>query len=227
MVGDPELGVRALQLNEVQLVVEDRRAAPGERAPQVRPTGTWTRGVEWVLAGGSLGVGAAVREEVERSHLANLSLIFAVIFLLHSLTYRSLASGAILVLQLGTASALALAAMAWRGVGLDLHTLPVQSVGVGIGVDYAIYIVDRIRQESRGGGDLQAAIRRAVSRTGVAVCVTATLLVLAVLPWVFSGLRYPAEMAGLLAILMTLNMLGALIVVPACYAILARNSGPG
>jgi len=216
----PALGVRAVQVGKTRLVVEDTRAARDRRAPRERQTGTWTRGVEWVLAGGSLGVLAAVHAEVERSHLANLSLIFAVIFLLHSITYRSAVSGAIVALQLGVATALALAVMALRGVGLDVHTLPVQSVGVGIGVDYAIYIVDRIRQEAAGGGDLDAAIRRAVTSTGVAVCITATALILGVGLWVFSGLRYQAEMAGLLVILMALNMLGALFVVPACYSIL-------
>jgi len=216
----PELGVRAVQVREEHLLVADARAAPDDRAPRLRPTGTWTRGVELVLAGGSLGVLAAVNEEVGRSHVANLSLIFAAIFLLHSLTYRSLASGAILLLQLGVATSLALAALALRGVGLDLHTLPVQSVGVGIGVDYAIYIVDRIRQEAAAGGDVDAAIRRAVERTGAAVCITATTLILGVALWVFSGLRYQAEMAGLLVVLMALNMLGALLVVPAFMAIL-------
>ena len=69
------------------------------------------------------------------------------IFVLHSITYQSMSSGGIIFLQIATATMLSLAYMAIRGIGLNINTLPVQSVGVGIGVDYAIYIVDRIRQE--------------------------------------------------------------------------------
>ena len=120
-------------------------------APVYQPTQQWTRGVQFVMAGGPLGMLAAVNDEVERCHLANISLILLVIFVLHSVTYRSALSGGIIFLQLATATLLSLAFMAVRGVGLNINTLPVQAVGVGIGVDYAIYIVDRIRQELSAG----------------------------------------------------------------------------
>ena len=110
--------------------------------------------------------------------------------------------------------------MALRGVGLNVHTLPVQAVGVGIGVDYAIYIVDRIRQECAAGRGVDEAIRTAIRTTGMAVTFTATTVVGGILFWVFSNLRFQAEMAQLLIVLMVINMLGAITVVPAFYAIL-------
>jgi hypothetical protein len=176
--------------------------------------------VQFVMAGGPMGVLAAINEEVERSHVANISLIFLVIFVLHSITYRSIPSGAIILLQIATATMLSLAYMAVRGIGLNINTLPVQSVGVGIGVDYAIYIVDRIRQEVVVTEDIDEAIRRAVRTTGMAVCFTATIITGGIVVWVFSALRFQAEMAFLLAILMALNMFGAITVVPVFYSIL-------
>ena len=93
-------------------------------------------------------------------------------------------------------------------------------MGVGIGVDYAIYIVDRIRQETRRRGDLDQAIRTAIRTTGLAVAFTATTVVGGVVFWVFSTLRFQAEMAQLLVVLMIVNMLGAIVMVPAFYSFL-------
>ncbi len=142
------------------------------------------------------------------------------IFVLHSITYRSASSGAIILLQIATATMISLAYMAVRGVGLNINTLPVQAVGVGIGVDYAIYIVDRIRHEvANTGGDIDEAIRRAIRTTGMAVAFTATTVVGGIFFWVFSTLRFQAEMAQLLTWLMVVNMVGAITVVPAFYSI--------
>jgi predicted RND superfamily exporter protein len=95
----------------------------------------------------------------------------------------------------------------------------VQSVGVGIGVDYAIYIVDRIRQEVADTADIDEAVRRAVRTTGMAVSFTATCIVGGIIPWALSNLRFQAEMAQLLSILMVINMLGAITMVPSLYSI--------
>jgi predicted RND superfamily exporter protein len=216
---DPDLGVRAVSVNTRDLLVQDLKAV--KVTTDYQPTRSWTRGVQFVMAGGLMGILAAVNDEVERSHVANISLILAVIFVLHSLTYWSITSGGILLLQLATATAISLAYMAVKGVGLNINTLPVQAVGVGIGVDYAIYIVDRIRQEvAATGGDIDAAIRRAIRTTGMAVTFTATTVVGGIFFWIFSSLRFQAEMAQLLIILMVINMIGAMTIVPAFYSIL-------
>ncbi|MBW2716901.1 MAG: MMPL family transporter, partial [Deltaproteobacteria bacterium] len=182
-------------------------------------TGSWTRGVRFVMAGGNIGLLAAINEEVERSHVANIALILFAIFALHSITYRSASSGGIILLQISTATVMSLAYMAARNVGLNVNTLPVQAVGVGIGVDYAFYIVDRIRQEAITSVDVDQAIRRAIQTTGLAVTFTATTIVGGVALWMFSTLRFQAEMAQLLVVLMIINMLGAITVVPAFYSI--------
>jgi len=213
-----ELGIRAVEVDTNKLIVQDTKAV--ESVPRYQLTNSWTRGMQFVMAGGTMGILAAINDEVERSHVANISLIFFVIFVLHSVTYKSVPSGFIILLQIATATMLSLAYMAIRGVGLNINTLPVQSVGVGIGVDYAIYIVDRIRQEVVDTEDIDEAVRRAVRTTGMAVSFTATTIVGGIALWMFSNLRFQAEMAQLLVILMIINMLGALTVVPAFYSIL-------
>lgn len=213
-----EFGIRAVAVNTRDLIVQDLKAV--DPIPRYQPTQSWTRGVQFVMAGGIMGILAAINDEVERSHLANITLIFVVIFFLHSLTYWSFASGGIIFLQIATATLLSLAYMAKRDIGLNINTLPVQSVGVGIGVDYAIYIVDRIRQEVADTSDIDEAVRRAVRTTGMAVTFTATTVVGGIVLWSFSNLRFQAEMAQLLTLLMVVNMLGAITIVPAFYSIL-------
>ena len=213
-----ELRIRAVAVNTKDLLVQDQKSQG--TAPVYQPTQQWTRGVQFVMAGGPLGMLAAVNDEVERGHLANISLILLVIFVLHSVTYRSTLSGGIIFLQLATATLLSLAFMAVRGVGLNINTLPVQAVGVGIGVDYAIYIVDRIRQELPLAGNLEEAIRAAVRTTGMAVTFTGTTVVGGIGFWVLSDLRFQAEMAQLLIVLMAINMIAAVTLVPALYSIL-------
>jgi hypothetical protein len=214
-----ELGIRAVATHTKNLIVHDLKAVDG--VPKYQPTNSWTRGVQFVMAGGVMGILAAINDEVERGHVANISLILLVIYVLQTLTYRSLWSGTIIVIQLATATMLSLAYMALKGVGLNINTLPVQSVGVGIGVDYAIYIVDRIRQEvTETGGDIDEAVRRTVSTTGMAVAFTATTIVGGIMTWSWSSLRFQAEMAQLLVILMVINMIGAITIVPAFYSII-------
>ena len=210
-------GIRAVGMGTTNLVVEDLKAVDG--LPAYQATDSWTRGVQFVMAGGLMGILAAVDEEVERSHVANIVLIFLVIFTLHSITYKSVPSGFIITLQIATATMLSLAYMAIVGMGLNINTLPVQSVGVGIGVDYAIYIVDRIRHEVADTADIDEAVRRAIRTTGMAVAFTASTIVGGIVLWTLSNLRFQADMAKMLCILMVINMFGALTVVPAFYSI--------
>jgi hypothetical protein len=213
-----KFGIRAVAVDETNLIVHDLKAVEGE--PKYQQTQSWTRGMQFVLAGGIMGILAATNEDVERSHVANISLIFLVILVLHSITYWSIPSGFIILLQIASATMISLAYMAISGIGLNLNTLPVQSVGVGIGVDYAIYIVDRIRQEVADTADIDEAVRRAVRTTGMAVSFTATTVVGGIVLWSFSNLRFQAEMAQLLSILMVVNMLGAITIVPTFYSVL-------
>lgn len=220
---NPEKGYFAQSLRycrtycDYELWVRNAKFRDSSWNPQA--TGSWTRGAELVLAGGVMGLLAATNEEVERGHVANILLIFLVVFTFVSTSYRSMVAGMAIVFSLATGTMLSLFFMAASGTGLNVNTLPVQSVGVGIGVDYAIYITDRIRQEYSWCKDLDEGIRRAIRTTGMAVTFTATTLVGGIVWWSFSNLRFQAEMAFLLSILMVVNMIGAILIVPSVFSI--------
>ena len=159
---------------------------------------------------------AATNEVIARDHGLELLLAFGASFLLIALTYRSLVVGALLIASLATAAVATLSIQALLGIGLQIHTLPVQAIGIGVGVDYAIYVVDRIRRERGRGLEIGAAIERAVNTTGVAVIFTASTLVAAIASWIpLSSLRFGAEMALLLCLLMAINAVTAVVLVPA------------
>jgi predicted RND superfamily exporter protein len=183
-------------------------------------TGSWTRGAQFVMAGGIMGILAAINDEVERGHVANILLIFLITYVFVAISYRSNIAGLVITYSVALATIFSLAYMALRGTGLNINTLPVQSVGVGVGVDYALYLTDRIRQEYSWAGSLDEGIRRAILTTGMAVTFTATTLVAGIGAWSFSNLRFQAEMAQLLVILMIVNLFGGVVLVPAAFSIL-------
>jgi hypothetical protein len=104
-----------------------------------------------------------------------------------------------------------------RGVGLDVNTLPVIAVGLGVGIDYGVYLLSRICEEFQGAadGDVQAAVTRALFTTGEATFFVAFTMVLGVLPWYFlSELRFLAEMGLMLALVMAFNGILAMSILP-------------
>jgi predicted RND superfamily exporter protein len=114
------------------------------------------------------------------------------------------------------ATLLAYACMGLLGLGLNVNTVPMIAVGIGLGVDYAIYMMDRIKEEMRSAVSLQEAVKGAVSTTGVAIAVTATTLIGGIIMWVWiSDLRFQADAALLLMIMLVLNACAAMFLVPA------------
>ena len=104
--------------------------------------------------------------------------------------------------------------MGFRGIGLNINTLPVTAVGIGIGVDYAIYMLDRIKEEVRHRS-LDEAVRVSLATTGAAVLFTAVTVVAGIFYWIpGSSLRFNSEMAMLLTLLMVSNMIGAISLLP-------------
>jgi predicted RND superfamily exporter protein len=166
------------------------------------------------LAGGLIGILAAANEVIARTHEFNLCAILLFIYLCCSLAYRSLIGGLFFVVSLLIANFFTLATMAKMGIGLNINTVPVVSIGVGLGVDYGLYIVSRIKDEYQKSLDLSDAIITSLSTAGKAVLYTATLITLSLVFWYFSPLRFQAEMGLLLAVVLIMNMLGAMFLLP-------------
>ena len=105
-----------------------------------------------------------------------------------------------------------------RDIGLTIDTIPVISLGIGLGVDYGIYTVVRIRDEVRRGAFVEDAVTTALKTTGAAVFSTFAVMVGGILPWAFSPLLFHNEMSLLLIFLMGTNMIAAVLILPAYIA---------
>ena len=180
--------------------------------------------VHFALATGNLGVMGATNEAVAKAELPALLGVYAVIFALLAVCYRSLAGWVVIGLPLLLVSVFANALMAVFGIGLKVATLPVVTLAVGIGVDYGIYIYDVLqRQLAEGGKTLREAYFETLRQTGKAVIFTGICLSGGVAAWLFSGLQFQRDMGLLLVFMFSANMLGAVLIGPAlCRFVLRR-----
>ncbi|MCC7258649.1 MAG: MMPL family transporter [Gammaproteobacteria bacterium] len=178
--------------------------------------GSKVPGLNIELAGGPVGVTAAINEEAFDTNLIVVPAVLALIFVFTLWFYRSVHSGFMMLVSMGFATTLTYACMGLLDMGLNVNTVPMIAVGIGLGVDYAIYMMDRIKEEMHVASGLQEAVTRAVATTGVAIAFTATTLVGGIIMWVFmSDLRFQADAARLLIIMLVLNACSAMFLVPA------------
>lgn len=167
------------------------------------------------LATGNLGVMAATNDLVRDSEFEMLLWIYCAVIVLCLLAFRSIRATLCVVLPLALVSTLTFALMALLEIGLKVSTLPVAALGVGIGVDYGIYIFNDVKRRLDGGAELVDAFRGTLAVTGNAVLVTGTTLALGVITWLFSSLKFQADMGLLLAFMFLANMAGAVLLAPA------------
>jgi predicted RND superfamily exporter protein len=144
-----------------------------------------------------------------------LALVYGVVSFLVFLTFRSLRAVACIILPLALTSVLGQALMALLGIGVKVATLPVIALGVGIGVDYGIYIYSKMETYLRRGLSLYDAYLKALQTTGIAVAFTGLTLAIGVGTWIFSPIKFQADMGLMLTFMFLWNMLGALLLLPA------------
>ena len=178
------------------------------------------------LATGNVGVMAATNEVVRAAQTPMLLFVYAAIIVLCLITFRTVLGTACIVLPLVLVSYLAYALMAFMGIGLKVNTLPVVALGVGIGVDYGIYIFSRMRSFMQEGYSLDEAYLRTLRLTGRAVFFTAITLAVGVGTWLFSALQFQADMGVLLAFMFIMNMVGAMLLLPALARMLLAWNEP-
>ncbi|MEN9378556.1 MAG: hypothetical protein RJB15_234 [Pseudomonadota bacterium] len=177
------------------------------------------------LATGSLGVMAATNEAVEAADKwVNLTLFLSV-GLLCLLTFRSISITLCIILPLGLSVVLCNALMAALGIGLKVNTLPVVALGVGVGVDYGIYLFEVMRHEMQEHkSSLRDAFLEALKQRGTASVFTALTLTIGVATWAFSDLKFQADMGILLAFMFIVNLVGALLLTSALAAFIVPNA---
>ncbi len=171
--------------------------------------------VRFQLASGNAGIEAATNEVIGGAQNTMLIFVYAVVFVLCFITFRSFRAVACILIPLALTSILCQALMAHLGIGIKVATLPVIALGVGIGVDYGIYIYNRLEVMLIAGKSLQEAFFETLKSTGKAVSFTGITLAIGVGTWIFSPIKFQADMGILLVFMFVWNMLGALILLPA------------
>jgi uncharacterized protein len=213
----------------VMLFLRDHKAETIERV--VAAVKAWralnpTPNATFNLATGNVGVMAATNEEVKAKEYPILGWVFAAVILMCLLTFRSWLGTLLVFVPLALVSILVYAVMAIVGIGLKVNTLPMVALGAGIGVDYGIYLWSRMQEYLRAGDDVRHAFEKTMRVTGASIIFTGITLAIGVVTWVFSPLQFQADIGIMLTFMFFVNMLGAIILLPALAAWLVKPKAP-
>ncbi|MGR5545748.1 efflux RND transporter permease subunit [Vibrio sp. PNB22_2_2] len=179
---------------------------------------------EFRLLGGNAGVAVATNQAVEKAEVQILISIFVAIGFLCWLTFRSFTATLCVILPLMLVCIMCNALMAVLGIGLKVATLPVIALGVGVGVDYGIYIYERMQHALNRDVPLREAFYQSIQTRGIPAIFTAVTMSVSVATWAFSSLKFQADMGLLLAFMFLVNVLGAILLLPALAYLLGAKA---
>lgn len=211
----------------VMLFLEDHKAETIERvvaAVKQHGAALGDEQTRFALATGPAGVMAATNEAVSAAQQPMMWYVYSAVIALCLLSFRSVRATAAVIIPLYVVSVLATALMTKLEIGLTVSTLPVIALGVGIGVDYGIYILSTMSQQLREGMPIRQAYFEALKERGSAVLFTGITLAIGVSTWVFSALKFQVDMGILLTFMFIVNMLGAIVVLPALASLFWRKN---
>jgi predicted RND superfamily exporter protein len=178
--------------------------------------------IRFQLASGNAGIEAATNQVIADAQNTMLIFVYVVVFVLCFMTFRSLTAVACILIPLALTSILSQALMTYLDIGVKVATLPVIALGVGIGVDYWIYIYNRLEVMIVAGKTMQEAFFETLRSTGKAVSFTGITLAIGVATWIASPIKFQADMGILLTFMFLWNMLGSLILLPALASFILR-----
>jgi predicted RND superfamily exporter protein len=201
---------KAKTLNAVVKAAQDFIADPANQAPNFKMS----------LLGGTAGIEAATNIVVAEANTIMLVLIYAVVIIFCFIAFRSWRAVLCAIIPLAITSVLAQMLMVWLHIGIKVATLPVSALGVGIGVDYALYVLTILLHFLRSGLPLSEAYYRTLISTGKVVLLTGVTLAVGVATWMFAPIKFQADMGLLLAFMFLWNMLGAMVLLPALASFL-------
>jgi len=213
----------------VMMFLTDHRAETIERvvaAVKKWRTDNPVQGAAFKLATGNVGVMAATNEEVKAKEFPILAGVFGAVILMCLLTFRSFIGAFLVVVPLALVSILVYAVMAIVGIGLKMNTLPMVALGAGIGVDYGIYLWSRMREYLGQGLSVHDSFEKSMRVTGASIIFTGITLAIGVVTWVFSPLKFQADIGVMLTFMFFVNMLGAVLLIPALAAWLVKPKTP-
>jgi predicted RND superfamily exporter protein len=170
---------------------------------------------EYLLAGGLVGVLAAVNEVILAGQIEAIALALLVLVVCCTVTFHSMVAGVFFMIPVMLSNTITFSYMAYNEIGMNINTLPVVALGIGLGVDYTFYIVDGIREELHLHDNVEKAILNCLNSQGRGVLLTALTLITSVGLWSFSSLRLQADMGLLIALWLFISAFSALFIMPA------------
>jgi len=222
----PELSNAACSVSPVIAYLEDHRAATLQRVVETVETfaaGHDADGRQFLLAAGTAGIEAATNIVVKKASVRVLLLLYASVVVLCLIAFRSWRAVLVALIPLMITSILCEALMVMLGIGMKVATLPVIALGVGAGVDYALYLLSVQLNLQRRGASLAEAYSGALMFTGRIVALVGFTLAAGVLTWIFSPIKFQVDMGILLTFMFLWNMCGALVLIPALSHFLLRG----
>ncbi len=178
--------------------------------------------IKYRLASGTVGIQHATNEVIEKGELPMMVAVYIVIIILVFATYLDWRATICCTVPLTFATMLGYAFMELAQIGLKVSTLPVMVLAVGVGVDYAFYIYNRLNMRMKEGLDITEAFEHTFANTGAAVVFTAITLAIGVSTWSFSALKFQADMGSLLTFMFIINMVCAMTTLPALAVVLDK-----
>ena len=228
--GNIDLGIKTDVVDDgvssaLAITYDIKQDDPEDLLAQVRAQGVKVDSYEVVpvkirLASGNMGVQAAVNEEIEISELPMMIYVYITIIALVIFTYRDWRATVACCVPLTLATFMGYWFMEVLEIGLTVATLPVMVLAVGLGVDYAFYIYNRIQYHLSTGLDVTGSFKLTLNETGMAVVFTALTLAVGVSTWAFSALKFQADMGLLLTFMFMINMIMAVTALPALAVVL-------
>jgi predicted RND superfamily exporter protein len=228
-VNNPDLFNNDCSVMPVIAYLSDHRAETLDRVAEVAARfaqGHSGKDRQFLLAAGSAGIETATNIVVRRAWVQMLLLVYAAVIVLSFITFRSWRAVVVAVVPLVITSVLCEALMVALGIGVKVATLPVIALGVGIGIDYALYLLSVQLAQQRLGVPLAAAYRSALEFTGRVVVLVGVTLAVGVATWALSPIKFQADMGILLAFMFLWNMVGAVVLIPALSRWLLPGATP-
>jgi predicted RND superfamily exporter protein len=199
---------------------ETIRQAMGTSKNYIKSRKDFTEKATFYSASGVIGSLSALNDTIEKSAFLLLAMGFVLTYLFCSMAFRSFVGGFLLLVPLVVSNYLVYSYMGLAKIGLNVSTMPVATIAIGIGVDYGIYLLSRICEEYKRTNDWNQTFMETILTTGKAITFTAFTVIFGVVFWVFSSIKFQADLGLLLSIVTMFHLIGTLILLPALVFII-------
>ena len=161
---------------------------------------------------------------MERDHLRIDLTILIAIFLICTIVLRSFLIGLFIIKPLILANIVGFGLMSLLGLSLTIETIPIAAVGIGIGVDFSVYLYSRYQEEYAIRRDMKINLIKGAESVGRAILFIALVMIipLSILGFL-AEIRFQAQMGMFYALIFFVNLVFSLTFQPAIVSIFAKR----